>query len=86
MIEIGRLCVKIAGRDAGKKCVIVNILDDSFVTIDGETRRKRCNIDHLELLDKVLPVEKDASHDDVILELGKAGYKIPEKAKRSKRK
>jgi len=43
----GRICVKTAGRDAGLKCVIVDVLDDKFVLIDGETRRRKCNILHL---------------------------------------
>ncbi|MEM4263374.1 MAG: 50S ribosomal protein L14e [Candidatus Woesearchaeota archaeon] len=65
MIEIGRLCVKTAGRDAGKKCVIVDILDDKFVLIDGETRRRKCNIFHLEALDQIVALKKGASHEEV---------------------
>ena len=41
MIEVGRLCVKIAGRDAGKKCVITELIDEKLVMIDGETRRRK---------------------------------------------
>lgn len=73
MIEIGRLCVKIAGRDAGKKCVVVDILDDKFVLIDGETRRRKCNIFHLEALDQVLQIKKGASHDEIADALKKIG-------------
>ena len=29
MIEVGRVCVKIAGRDAGKKCAVIKVLDDT---------------------------------------------------------
>ena len=65
MIEIGRLCVKIAGRDAGNKCVVVDILDDKFVLIDGATRRRKCNILHLEPLNDVVKIAKNASHDEV---------------------
>ncbi|MFH0868456.1 MAG: 50S ribosomal protein L14e [Candidatus Woesearchaeota archaeon] len=65
MIEIGRLCIKTAGRDAGLKCVIVDILDNKFVLIDGETRRRKCNILHLEPLEKVVKIKKNASHEDV---------------------
>ena len=43
----GQMCVKLAGRDAGKKCVIVEILDKNFVTIDGNVRRRKCNKIHL---------------------------------------
>ena len=27
MIDVGRVCVKTAGRDAGRKCVVVEIVD-----------------------------------------------------------
>ena len=63
--EIGRLCVKVAGRDAGLKCVVVDVLDSVHVLIDGETRRRKCNVKHLEPLDKVLDVKKSASRSDV---------------------
>ena len=66
MIEIGRLCVKIAGRDAGKKGVIIDVLDDRYVLLDGEVRRRRCNILHLEPLSQAVKLEKDATHGDVI--------------------
>ena len=29
MFDIGRVCMKIAGRDAGKKCVIIDVVDDA---------------------------------------------------------
>jgi large subunit ribosomal protein L14e len=44
MIEPGRVCVKVAGREAGEKCV-----DRNFVIVAGpKVRRRRCNVDHLE--------------------------------------
>ncbi len=78
MIEIGRLVMKIAGRDAGKKAVIVDILDNNFVLIDGETRRRKCNIKHLEPLDKVIKIKKNASHNEVKEELKKIKIKVRE--------
>jgi len=75
MIEIGRLCVKTAGRDAGLKCVIIDILDNKFVLIDGETRRRKCNILHLEPLKDVIKVKKNASHEDIRKEFEKLGLK-----------
>ena len=65
MIEIGRLVVKIAGRDAGKKGIIVDILDDKFVLVDGETRRRKVNVLHIEPLNQVVNISKNASHDQV---------------------
>lgn len=78
MIEIGRLCVKTAGRDAGCKCVIVDILDNNYVLIDGGTRRRKCNILHLEALKDVVEIKKNASHEDVKKEFEKLGLKVRE--------
>ncbi len=65
LFEIGRLCMKIAGRDAGRKCAVVERVDDHFVVIDGNVRRKRVNIKHLEPLADVIKVKENASHADV---------------------
>ena len=64
-MEIGQICVKIAGRDAGLKCVVLDILDKNRVLIDGETRRRKCNASHLELLPQKIKVEKNASREEV---------------------
>jgi large subunit ribosomal protein L14e len=81
MIEIGRLCVKLAGREAGKKCVIVEVIDNKFVIIDGDVRRKKCNIKHLEPLDQTIKITKGTPHDTVIKEMG-----LKEKKKKAKEK
>ena len=70
MIEIGRTAVKLAGRDAGKKCVIVDILDNNFVLIDGAVRRRKCNIKHLEFLAETVKINKSASHSEACKALG----------------
>ncbi len=75
LIEIGRLCIKIAGRDAGNKCVVVDIVDKTYALIDGNVRRRKCNIAHLEPLDKVIKIKKNASHADVAAEFKK--LKLP---------
>ena len=84
MIEVGRMVMKIAGRDGGKKGVIVEILDNNYVLIDGQVRRRKCNILHLEPLDKVVKLPKKASHEEVIKVL--KGEKIEVKEKKSKPK
>jgi large subunit ribosomal protein L14e len=76
MYEIGRLCVKLAGRDASKKCLVVDTIDDNFVMIDGQTRRRKCNIVHLEPLDKVLKIKKGADHKEVVSVLKKEGIEV----------
>lgn len=85
MIEIGRLCVKTAGRDAGLKCAVVEILDDKYVLIDGETRRRKCNILHLEPLKDVIKIKKNASHEDVKKEFDKLGLKTRETKPKEKK-
>lgn len=84
MYEIGRLCVKIAGRDARLKCVIVELLENSYVIIDGQTRRKKCNVKHLEPLDKVLKIKKSASHAEVVSVFKKEGIDIVDKKPKAK--
>ncbi len=84
MFQVGRLCVKIAGRDAGKKCLIVEVLDDNFVMIDGQTRRRKANIRHLEPLDKQLNIKKGASHKEVVDALKKEKIEVSEKKTKTK--
>jgi len=56
-IEVGRVCVKISGREAGEKCAIVEVIDDKFVEVVGTNiKNRRCNIKHLEPLDKTVEV------------------------------
>lgn len=66
MYKLGRLCVKLAGRDAGLKCVIIDVIDKNHVMVDGQTRRRKCNIKHIEPLDKVLKVTKNAPRAEII--------------------
>ncbi len=77
-IEVGRICVKIAGREAGRKCVIVDIIDDKFVLVTGPksltgVKRRRVNIKHIEPLDKKVEIEKGASDEDVLKAIESAG-------------
>ena len=69
-IEVGRVCVKVTGREAGKKCVIVDVVDKSYILISGPkkvtgVRRRRANVNHVEpLLDKI-EIKRGASDDEV---------------------
>ena len=84
MIELGRLCIKTAGRDAGKKCVVVDVLDDHIVMIDGQTRRRKCNMAHLEPLRDVLKLKKGSTHAEVVAAFKKLGLEMKEtKAKKA---
>ncbi len=85
MIEIGRVCVKLAGREAGKKCVIVDVIDNNYVLIDGDVRRKKCNIKHIEPLDKVIKISKGADHSTIVDEFKKLGVEIKERKSKERK-
>ncbi len=53
-MNVGRICIKISGREAGKTCVIIEKNDDNFVTIIGEVKKRKCNIKHLDPTKTVL--------------------------------
>lgn len=77
-VEVGRICVKVAGREAGRRCVIVDIIDENFVLITGPkqltgVKRRRANIKHLEPTDKVIKIPKGASDDVVLKAIEEAG-------------
>ena len=86
MNEIGRLIVKLAGRDAGLKGVIVDILEKNYVLIDGQVRRRKCNIMHVEPLDKIIKIPKQATHEEVVKALKEEGIEVEEKRKVKKEK
>jgi large subunit ribosomal protein L14e len=77
--SVGRICLKLAGRDAGRKCVIVNVVDDKFVTIDGNVRRKNVNTKHLEPLKEVIQIKDNASHAEVKIVFEKLGLTVWDK-------
>ena len=59
-IEVGRVCVKIAAREAGEKFAIVEIIDENFVEVVGEAvKNRRCNIAHLEPTEDSIDVSGD---------------------------
>lgn len=70
-IHVGRICVKTKGRESGKKCVIVDVIDNSFVLVTGPqdvsgVKRRRANVKHIYPLDEVITVSKGASEEEII--------------------
>jgi large subunit ribosomal protein L14e len=46
--DIGQVCVKLLGREAGYLCTIVEVIDKNFAIIEGlKVKRRRCNFKHL---------------------------------------
>jgi len=87
-VEVGRICVKVSGREAGRKCVIVDVMDKSFVLITGPKkvtgiRRRRANVNHVEPLQDSVEIKRGAS-DDEVEEVLKASGKLDMMAKEVK--
>jgi len=77
-IEVGRVCVKVAGRESGRKCVIVDVMDKSFVLVTGPkkvtgVKRRRVNINHVALTEDTIQVKRGASDEEVTQMLEAAG-------------
>lgn len=77
-IEVGRICIKLRGREAGKKCVIVDVIDNNYVLITGPktltgVKRRRVNIRHVEPLDRKVEISKGASDEEVVKALEASG-------------
>jgi large subunit ribosomal protein L14e len=69
-MEVGRICTKIVGREAGKKCIIVDIIDKNFVLITGpravsDIKRRRANINHLEPTQEKIDINRGATDEEV---------------------
>jgi len=77
-IEIGRICVKQVGRENGKKCVVIDVMDKSFVLVTGPrkvtgVKRRRVNINHIMPLQEKIEVKRGASDEEVAQVLDAAG-------------
>ncbi len=71
--DIGRVCVKTMGREAGNYCVVVDIIDKNYIIIDGlNIRRRRVNYKHIEPLPELVEIKKGAKHEDVETAIKKA--------------
>lgn len=84
VIEVGRICVKIAGREAARRCVIVDVVDKNFVLITGPqkvsgVKRRRVNVNHLEPTQAKIDIKRGAT-DEEVAEALKAAGKLEEMA------
>lgn len=77
-IEVGRVCVKTRGREAGKKCVIVDVIDKSFVLVTGPkevtgVKRRRANVEHVEPAGEKIAIKRGCTDKKVVKALKEAG-------------
>ena len=83
-IEVGRVCVKVAGRESGRKCVIVDVMDKSFVLVTGPkkvtgVKRRRVNINHVAPTAETIQIKRGAS-DEEITQMISANNKLEDMA------
>lgn len=70
-IEVGRICVKLAGREAGKKCVVVDVIDKNFVLVTGpkqvnSVRRRRVNVSHIEPTERKIDLKRGENDEEIV--------------------
>ncbi|WP_291765116.1 50S ribosomal protein L14e [Caldivirga sp. UBA161] len=78
VFDVGRVCVKLAGKEAGKMCVVVDIVDERFVIVTGPknltgVKRRRTNVKHLEPTEYRVEISKGASDEEVAKAIEAAG-------------
>jgi len=76
-IEVGRICVKTAGREIGKRCVIIDVIDKNYVLVTGPkslsgVKRRRTNVNHMEPTEDKIDLKRDATDEEVLKALEKA--------------
>lgn len=79
-IEVGRICVKQGGRECCTKCVVIDVMDKSFVLVTGPkkltgVKRRRANINHLMPIEDKIDIKRGASDEEVTQAIEAAGLK-----------
>jgi large subunit ribosomal protein L14e len=74
-MDVGRICVKLKGREEGSRCVIVDLVDRNYVIVTGPpevtgVRRRRVNMSHLQPLDEIIEISRNASDEEIAALLG----------------
>jgi large subunit ribosomal protein L14e len=83
VLEVGRVCMKIAGREAGKYCVVIKPAgkdkdEKSFVLVSGPkmltgVKRRKANTEHLKATEHKIDIPDDAADDQIFSAYEKVG-------------
>jgi large subunit ribosomal protein L14e len=66
-MEIGQVCIKTKGREAGRTVVVLTKAKNGKVLVDGtKSKRKQCNVLHLFPINEVVKVKEEESHEGVV--------------------
>jgi large subunit ribosomal protein L14e len=71
VVEVGRICVKITGREAGNKCIIIDVIDKNFLLITGpkqvnKVKRRRVNVSHVEPTERKVNITRGESDEEIM--------------------
>jgi large subunit ribosomal protein L14e len=70
-MEVGQICIKTMGREAGRKVIVLSEIKEGKVLIDGlKVKRKQCNIMHLFPLKEKLKVNEKTTHEEIVKMIG----------------
>jgi len=70
-LDVGRVCMKVVGKEAGKYCVVVKKENKSFVLVSGPkmltgVKRRKANVTHLEPTKYTLEIKENAGEEEVL--------------------
>jgi large subunit ribosomal protein L14e len=62
--------VKIAGRESGRKCVVLDVIDKNFALVTGPQKvtgikRRRVNVNHIEPTETKIDIKRGATDEEV---------------------
>jgi large subunit ribosomal protein L14e len=70
-MEIGRVFLKVKGREQGERCVVMDVVDRNFVIVVGpNVKRRRVNMNHIKPLDEAVSLQRNATDEEAIAALG----------------
>ena len=65
-LEIGSVCIKLCGREAGEQAVVLEKVDEKYVSIIGpRVRKRKCNIYHLFPTGKTIKITKSVTQKEL---------------------
>ncbi len=65
LLETGTVCVQKKGRNAGKRVVVLELQKSRAVVEGLDRKRRKCNVTHLHPTSQKIPINKNASKEDV---------------------
>jgi len=84
VFEVGRLVIKVSGRDAGRLGVVVKELDENYVVVSGPKKltglrdNRKVNKKHLRPLEIKIEISENPSEDELINKMKEAIKKLSE--------